>query len=46
MPSADGGGRPVQVRVFNLASVDEFMEADFFALDGDPGGYAGQGADG
>ena len=34
----DGTGRPVQVRVLTLASVGDFMEADFFALDGDLAG--------
>jgi type VI secretion system protein VasD len=32
----DGTGRPLQVRLLQLAGVNEFMEADFFALDADP----------
>ena len=34
---ADGTGRPVQVRLLKLATANELMEADFFALDADPG---------
>ena len=43
---ADGTGRPVQVRLLKLATANEFMEADFFALDADPSRAAGQGPGG
>jgi type VI secretion system protein VasD len=33
---ADGTGRPVQIRLLKLATANELMEADFFALDADP----------
>ena len=39
---ADGTGRPVQVRVLSLAAAGDFMEADFFALDGDLPGTLGK----
>jgi type VI secretion system protein VasD len=38
----DGTGRPVQVRILTLASAGDFMEADFFALDGDLAGTLGK----
>ena len=39
---ADGAGRPVQVRLLKLATVNDFMEADFFALDADPAAALGK----
>ena len=35
--SAESGARPIFVRVFGLSSVTDFLESDFFTLDGDPG---------
>jgi type VI secretion system protein VasD len=37
-----GTGLPVQVRVLLLASANELMEADFFALDADPAAVLGK----
>ena len=42
MPRPTASGRPVQVRVLKLASADDFMEADFFALDSDLAGTFGK----
>jgi type VI secretion system protein VasD len=38
----DGTGRPLQVRLLKLATANELMEADFFALDGDPAAALGK----
>jgi type VI secretion system protein VasD len=39
--TAEGEARPVTVRIFRLASVDEFLETGFFELDSDAGGVLG-----